>query len=62
MTRLLIALLALTAGACTKKLPVCSPELVASEEWSRPCRSADEQDSETGALDRPDPSDLGAAQ
>lgn len=36
--------------------------MVGTEEWSRPCRSADETNTETGALDLPDPADLDAGQ
>jgi hypothetical protein len=58
---IILAALALTACA-HQKLPICEPAIVATEEWSRPCRAADETNAETGAIELPDPTAPEAAE
>lgn len=52
--KILLAALAIL-GACGPKLPICDAHNIPTDTWSKPCRSADEVDTETGALDLPDP-------
>lgn len=58
MRTILLMLVLTMLSACTHKLPVCQSNAVVTDKWSAPCRSADEVDTETGALDLTDPTDL----
>lgn len=55
---LLFFCLALAACATARGLPTCPAVAAPTTEWSKPCRGADEVDSETGAVAEPDPTDL----
>ena len=52
--KLILATTLLVLSACGPKLPTCDAHNTPTAEWSKPCRAADEVDTETGALDLPD--------